>query len=153
MAIVDKLKSLYVKMGGDENTSASNIEEWVNKLEEVAGNGSSGSGSGSGGGTFFVPLNVSEDHGNILYTATKTAHEIIAAVNAGLTVTFKANEGQTAMTANLVSFTLFPGDTEESVNAHFALATYIDNDGRFRGMELSCTSLDDYPVYSFQDNS
>ena len=129
--------------------TAQKLNNIQNGIEDITGS----SGSNSGGGTLFVPLNVSEDHGNISYTATKTAHEIIAAVNAGLTVTFKADEGQTAMTANLVSFTLFPGDTEGSVNAHFALATYIDNDGRLKGMELFCSSLDDYPVYSYQDNS
>ena len=44
MAITDKLQKLYVKLGGDPNTGASNVEEWIDKIEDVAGNsGSSGS--------------------------------------------------------------------------------------------------------------
>ena len=64
MAIVDKLKSLYIKLGGNENETASNIsewlakindklggdyeghpsniEDWIDKIEDVAGSGGSG---------------------------------------------------------------------------------------------------------------
>ena len=37
MAIVDKLKSLYVKLGGDEKESASNISEWLAKINDKLG--------------------------------------------------------------------------------------------------------------------
>lgn len=45
MAITDKLQKLYVKLGGDPNTGASNVEEWIDKIEDVAGSGGSGSGA------------------------------------------------------------------------------------------------------------
>ena len=57
MAIVDKLKSLYVKLGGDPNTGASNVEEWIDKIEDVAGPSSGGSSSGSADSdTYYLDL-------------------------------------------------------------------------------------------------
>lgn len=37
MAIVDKLKSLYVKLGGSEDETASNINEWLAKINDKLG--------------------------------------------------------------------------------------------------------------------
>ena len=57
MAITDKLQKLYVKLGGDPNTGASNVEEWIDKIEDVAGPSSGGSSSGSADSdTYYLDL-------------------------------------------------------------------------------------------------
>ena len=57
MAITYKLQKLYVKLGGDPNTGASNVEEWIDKIEDVAGPSSGGSSSGSADSdTYYLDL-------------------------------------------------------------------------------------------------
>lgn len=79
MAITDQLKSLYVKLGGDESTSASNVEEWIDKIEDVAGS----DGSGSGGGFMIVDEVDFESENPHLSRTTK---DIVAAFDAGIPV-------------------------------------------------------------------
>lgn len=45
MAIVDKLKDLYIKAGGNENESANTITEWLAKINAVLGGDNAGSPS------------------------------------------------------------------------------------------------------------
>ena len=126
--------------------TAQKLNNIQNGIENVAG-------SDSGGGTLFVPLNMSGDNASYTYTATKTAHEIIAAANAGQRVTFTMSTNLMSMAADLITFSTGPGKITESVDAYFVLPKYVDKDGNVKGIELYCSSLDDYPVYSYQDNS
>lgn len=80
MAIVDKLKDLYVKAGGSENESANTITEWLSKIYTVLGGNSteqpsniedwidkiedvytSGGGSGSGTGLSIEWVSIIDD--------------------------------------------------------------------------------------------
>lgn len=83
MAITDQLKSLYVKLGGDESTTASNIEEWIDKIGDVSSNDNKGEGSGSGGNDEFIVTGTvhNQDYEDAVYDATY--EDILAAHNAG----------------------------------------------------------------------
>ncbi len=92
MAITDKLQKLYLKMGGDPNTGASNVEEWIDKIEDVAGSG----GSGTGGGVLIVtdtvtivPPKPGYDLSSEQHVLDKNWAEIEQAVNSGLNVVIR----------------------------------------------------------------
>ena len=74
MAITDKLQKLYLKMGGDPNTGASNVEEWIDKIEDVAGN----SGSSGASGVLVLSIADGPKDDKIL---NRSAKEIVDAFN------------------------------------------------------------------------
>lgn len=53
--VATQLQSLYVKLGGDNSETASSIDEWIDKIEDVAGPSSGGSSSADSD-TYYLDL-------------------------------------------------------------------------------------------------
>lgn len=97
-----------------------------------------------------MPLNFSVDNGIETTTATKTAREIVAAVNAGKNIVFTAGDGTYGDFSYPLLLTVRPCDTEGTVDVHFWIAGSIDlKDNKPTTIELVCESLDDFPSYGY----
>lgn len=77
MTILDALKGLYAKLGGQK--SADNIQTISEALEDITA--VAGEGGGGGGGVFTIEL--SWDEGTNAAVMNKTAQEIVDAANSG----------------------------------------------------------------------
>lgn len=83
-AIKTQLQSLYIKLGGDSSETASSIEDWIDKIEDVVGSG------GEVSTTMVVDLLVSSDgNGGTIYTIDCSAGEMFDFIVNGGTVLIK----------------------------------------------------------------
>ena len=89
-AIKTQLQSLYVKLGGDSSETASSIEDWIDKIEDVA---ESNANESIGTKIFVVTITVDQtDPYNIVYTADKTYEEALEAYGEGYFIVFRCGE-------------------------------------------------------------